>query len=141
VSKADDIKNRIKTGSRNARGALMDPVEDNNNVDVKEGVNVDVKEDIKENIKEDVKENVKEDIQVNPSVNTDVSVNDNVNENNSTNYDEWDDNKNNKELVGLYLDPEVKKALQRLNKKKKRGFQSHFANTELRKALIREGWL
>jgi hypothetical protein len=141
VSKADSIKNKMRSGTR-ARQSLMGNPEDTNiNVGVKENV----KEDIKENVKEDIKANVKEDVQVNPSVNentsmnTDISVNDNVNV--SDNYDEWDSNQNNKELVGLYLDPEVKKALQRLNKKKKRGFQSHFANQELRKALIREGWL
>jgi uncharacterized protein (DUF4415 family) len=54
-----------------------------------------------------------------------------------------DNNKNKpeKELVGLYLDPDVKKALQRMNKKKGRGWQSEFANSLIRAALERKGWL
>ncbi|MCU6603799.1 hypothetical protein OCO53_25500 [Peribacillus frigoritolerans] len=51
------------------------------------------------------------------------------------------ENKKEKELVGIYFDPEVKTALAKVNRKKGRGAKSEFVNNIVKWALIQKGYM
>jgi hypothetical protein len=84
------------------------------------------------------------------SPNNNVNINDNVSGNvNKNNNDEIniDDiinrtsEKSEKLLVGIYFDPDVKKALDRYQQKEKKGAKSQFVNDITRWALKQKGLL
>lgn len=51
------------------------------------------------------------------------------------------EDKKTKELVGIYFDPEVRKALEKVNKEKGRGAKSDFVNNITKWALKQKGYL
>lgn len=113
VSKANDIRNKVKglKGSRDARKGLLQGDEAEMNA---------------------VNENV------------------NVNENNNNNIDlesvlkqheETNTSKSDKELVGIYFDPDVKAALDAYQRNNKRGAKSSLVNDIARLALKQKGYL
>jgi hypothetical protein len=73
-------------------------------------------------------------INTNDNSNNDEKVNTNMNDN-PANDPILQSNKSDKELVGIYFDPDVKAALQRLNKQYGRGKQSELVNDITRRKL------
>lgn len=111
LSKADEIKNRMK--KRDARSSLM-----GNTVAEKEN-------DI--NVNDNVNNNENE------NINDDVDIRKIINKRTST--------KPVKELVGIYFEPEVKRALDKLQKSEGRGAKSELVNDITKWALQQKGLL
>jgi hypothetical protein len=105
MSKANEIKSRMKT--RNARESLMGEENKNNNINI--NVN-------------DVN-NVKGNEDINEIINKKLG------------------RKSNKELVGIYFEPEVKRALNKLQKLEGKGAKSAFVNNIAKWALKQKGLL
>lgn len=79
---------------------------------------------------------------------TEGEVNINMNNNTNTdlpfNLDEiigTTEDKTEKVLVGIYFDPEVKRALEKVNRKKGRGAKSEFVNNITKWALKQQGYM
>lgn len=105
MSKASEIKNRMKI--RNARESLMRESDTNNN----ENININVNNNVQEI--EDIKEIINQKLGA----------------------------KSNKVLVGIYFEPEVKRALNKLQKLEGKGAKSEFINNIAKWALKQKGLL
>jgi hypothetical protein len=111
LSKADDIKNRMK--KRDARSSLMG--------------NAVTEEEINKNVNDNVNNNEDE------NINNDVDIHHIINKRANA--------KSVKELVGIYFDPEVKKALDKLQRAEGRGAKSELVNDITKWALQQKGLL
>lgn len=158
MSKADELKNKIKSG-RNARSALMNGVttkNENENINNDVNVNNHADKNTNKNVNNNVNNNVHNNVHVNEHDNT--HNNDNKNIDNNENINENINNNNNSflnELVsgkpkrksdtlvnsGIYFEPDIYKVLQDLAKKGGRGAKSKIVNESLRKDFIAAGLL
>lgn len=133
MSKADDIKNRMK--NRDARGSLMGtaPIQTpEKNLDEKPPVAVKSDSENTAN-KNDIK-------------NEDININNNDNkapQNSPIDINEiiGKTKKSEKEMVGIYFEPEVRKALDKLKKLEGKGAKSTFVNDITKWALQQKGLL
>jgi hypothetical protein len=120
LSKADDIKNRMK--KRDARSSLMgSAVTENNDVSENNDKNINNNDNVNINKIKDENNN------------TDVEIHEIINKKSNS--------KSVKELVGIYFEPEVKKALDKLQKAEGRGAKSELVNNITRWALKQKGLL
>jgi hypothetical protein len=123
LSKAADIKNRIK--KRDARSSLMGSAVSEVNNDISENTNGNI--DNNNNNSDNVNvNNIK-----NENNNTDVEIHEIINKKANS--------KSVKELVGIYFEPEVKKALDKLQKAEGRGAKSELVNDITKWALKQKG--
>lgn len=133
MSKADDIKNRMK--KRDARGSLMGatPIETSKNI-------ADEKSQVA------IKSNDENTVNKNDINNETININNN--DNNIPKNSPIDINdiigktkKSEKEMVGIYFEPEVRKALDKLKKLEGKGAKSMFVNNITKWALQQKGLL
>jgi hypothetical protein len=121
LSKAEDIKNRMK--KRDARSSLMGSAVTEGNIDIQENVNKII----------DNNDNVNINKTKDGNINSDVNIHEIINKKANS--------KSVKELVGIYFEPEVKKALDKLQKAEGRGAKSELVNDITKWALKQKGLL
>lgn len=152
MSKTDNLKNKIKKGDTPAREFINQfptkEITDNNNES--EGDNI-ISNEIKNNNK--IKPTIINNSANNISVNSTTISNDNSKNDDNDNISDNNDIKSaianileseapKKEYVGVYLDSDVHKALNKLcNKSKKKGIKSKVVNDILRSVLKEQGLL
>lgn len=121
LSKADDIKNRMK--KRDARSSLMGSTVPEVNNDINENTHKNINNNENVNINNIEDENNNTDVEIHKIINKKAN------------------SKSVKELVGIYFEPEVKKALDKLQKVEGRGAKSELVNDITKWALKQKGLL
>jgi hypothetical protein len=121
LAKADDIKNRMK--KRDARSSLMGNAATTENNDISKNVNENMNNNDNVNVNKNKNENNHTDVEIHEIINKKVN------------------SKPVKELVGIYFEPEVKKALDKLQKAEGRGAKSDLVNSITKWALRQKGLL
>lgn len=101
--------------------------------------------DVNDNKKNNINPNVNDNS--NPNVNADIDIKDNEDDNTNANEDllgqllEESKKKEELSLVGVYLERDVAKVLDRLGKKGGRGMKSRIVNENLKKLFKESGYL